>query len=250
MFAEEQAKGNTRIVRENETKQSSPRKAYNRPTRSNPGSASALPRSPTESSIIVYPKYQYEEPSRIFETPVRPVYSQAPSVISRSASEPSSKMRRFEIIDSFFSKESPSSNRLTQVSTPTSTSLRSVRIQDNSPEIIVKTPPWVSSYPKASQEPQILSPLDNPSLSLRSFKEGSCHATPVQSIRRLHKAGELRSPTTTSESSIYVSRTIQPTTAPVYKEDVDPRSPIINASQAELMTMKLVSVRFLIPSHI
>jgi hypothetical protein len=242
MFAEEQAKGNTRIIREDETKQSSPRKAYNKPTHSNPGSTSALPRSPTESSIVVYPEYQYGEPSRRFETPVRP-----PSAISRSASEPSSKMRRFEIIDSFFNKESPSSNRHTQVSTPTSTSMRSVRIQDNSPEIIVKTPPWVSSYPKALKESQVLSPLDNPSLlSLRSFKEGSRHGTPVQSIQRLHNAGELRSPTTASESSIYVSRTMQPTTAAIYKEDVDPRSPIINASQAELMSMKLVcSVSYL-----
>ncbi|KAF8200790.1 hypothetical protein BJ912DRAFT_582106 [Pholiota molesta] len=190
MFAEEQAKGNTRIIREDETKQSSPRKAYNKPTHSNPGSTSALPRSPTESSIVVYPEYQYGEPSRRFETP----------------------MRRFEIIDSFFNKESPSSNRHTQVSTPTSTSMRSVRIQDNSPEIIVKTPPWVSSYPKALKESQVLSPLDNPSLlSLRSFKEGSRHGTPVQSIQRLHNA------------------------------DVDPRSPIINASQAELMSMNSLS---------
>ncbi|KAF9471593.1 hypothetical protein BDN70DRAFT_556339 [Pholiota conissans] len=245
MFAVEQAKGNTKIVDqpEDELMENSARRTDSyEPMRVN---VSAPPGSPAELTIV-HQEHQYEEPSRKFKVPVqvRPVHSPVPSPVSRSASEPSPKTRRMEILNSFFKqeKQEPSSpTRCTQISTPKSGSAIL-----SSPQVIVKTPSWVPSYPKALPESQVLSPLDNPKLLLHSFKD-SRHASPTQSVRSHHKAGEPHS-ATTPESSIYVPSPLRPATTTEYMHDVDPRSPIVMPSQTETMSMNSLSFARLSPS--
>ncbi|KAF8973248.1 hypothetical protein BDZ97DRAFT_2070335 [Flammula alnicola] len=254
IFAQEKARGNTRIVTGAQEKPS-PRKAYvSSPAYFDSGSASP---GSTESSIIIKSPHLMKSKNvyssgRSARPPQNFVQSapQSPSAISRSASEPSSSMRRFEIINALFHKESAavgvkaraSLNQHAQASTPTSdpTSLRSPRRKEasRSPHAIVKTPSWLTSYPKASPpSSQPLSPLNNADLSLNSFKDSLCEKTPLAA----DMASVLETPSM-SESSIYLSPSVHPPNHITYEHNVDPRSPIINQPKMpELVFMNSLS---------
>ena len=234
IFSSERAKGNTRIVDSNhQHAHSTPHNSFhgneNQSSRS-----SNIYHSHTESSIIINPR-NAPHPPRIYvkahssktSTSLHSI-NPSPSPLSRSASEPSPSIRRFEIIDALFKKDSPvigvearvTSDSGIQSSTPRTEpmSLGSPRFKSpSSPHqrAVVKTPPWLASYPKAVGSPlQPLSPLSGVDLPLNHF-------------RMYEEESSQRNRHTTSKTCS------QPLVHNSYGHDVDPRSPLLDKAGAK-----------------
>lgn len=267
IFAREQARGRTRIVGGAGGRgRPSPRESrHNSPAYYNPSNASATQHVKNESfqsSIYMNPEL-WPNNSHGVTTHASPclknsggaVHAQLPKTmsISRSTSEPSPSMRRFQIIDSFFTKPPTgvgvkagvSSAQNTPALTPTSDLMRlphspasSHRSSRSTPRAVVETPSWVASYPKAPAQPsQTLSPLADPAsgLSLRSFQEPQRETATFDTCSG-NAISEHRTPTT-PESSIYLSpKNFFAIADDTHKSGVDPRSPIMSQAQVpELM---------------
>ncbi|KJA19895.1 hypothetical protein HYPSUDRAFT_43768 [Hypholoma sublateritium FD-334 SS-4] len=265
IFAREQARGRTRIVGgAGERGHPSPRESrHNSPAYFSPSNASAaqqVKNESFESSIYMNPELwpnnshgvtAHASPS--LKSSRGAVHAQLPKTlsISRSTSEPSPSMRRFQIIDSFFTKPATgvgvkagvSSAQSTPALTPTSDVMRlphsptsSHSSSRSTPRAVVETPSWVASYPTAPAQPsQMLSPLTDPGLSVRSFQEPQ-RVTASFDTYSGKANSEHRTPTT-QEYSIYSSPTKFFAIADdTHKRGVDPRSPIMSQAQVpELM---------------
>jgi len=253
VFSRERAKGNTKIVDSNhQHAYPSPRNSFHRAENESPRSINIW-RSHTESSIIINPRGSPHPPRTYTNAHSSGTSSSSssshginPSLalsrvspVSRSASEPSPSIRRFEIIDDLFKKGSPvigveartTSSSRAQSSTPITDpkSLGSPRLKSPpSPHqrAIVKTPSWLASYPKAVESPlQPLSPLSSVDLPLNHFRiEESCEEESSEGHRR-------------SMSEIYT----RPLVRNPYGHDVDPRSPLL--AKAGAQTPRLPSAR-------
>jgi len=249
IFYRETIKGNTRIVDSNDQHAyPSPRNSFHRIENESSRSTN-IRRSHTESSIIINPRGSPHPPrtytkAHSSETSsahgIDPSGSRASRVspISRSASEPSPSIRRFEIIDALFKKGSPvigvearaTSSAGAQSSTPITdpTSLGSPWLKSPpSPHqhAVVKTPSWLASYPKAVESPiQPLSPLSSVDLPLNHFR-----------IEESYEESSKGNRHTMSESYS------QPLVHNSYGHDVDPRSPLLDKTGAQ--TPQLSSAR-------
>lgn len=164
-----------------------------------------------------------------------PASRQLSSPVARSPSQLQSSQRRFEIIDALFKKEPDSpgveawASRSPAASSPTKSmaSFGSPRTGvTQSPEVIVKTPSWLNSYPKAREaKPKPLSPLSRDDLPLNSFS-----ALPL--TPSAEPSSPVRSPRSSSGSSAGdTSMYISPRSPPEKVTLVDPRSPIRSKSQ-------------------
>ena len=243
IFAREQARGRTRIVGgAGDRGHPSPRESHhNGPAYFNPNNASAaqqVKNESYESSIYMNPEL-WPNNSHGVTSHASPICLRSsrgamhvqlpkPMSISRTTSEPSPSMHRFQIIDSFFTKPPTgvgvkagvSSAQNTPALTPTSDLRRlphspagSHSSSRSTPRAVVETPSWVASYPKAPTQPsQTLSPLVDPGLSLRSFQEPQRESVTFD-------------PCSGKASSE------QQTPNDTHKYGVDPRSPIMSQAQ-------------------
>ncbi|KDR75872.1 hypothetical protein GALMADRAFT_140460 [Galerina marginata CBS 339.88] len=277
VFAQEMLKGNTRVVGANE--RVSPRQPVVRNSifpnggTASPGMSSIvlnghhLPQnlnSPNHSGRLTTANSNY--PSSTAPSPIR-VNSQRP--ISRTSSEPSSRSRRYEIIDALFKDEpdgvgveARASINHAQASTPTTnvTGLYSPSTEtqlDMSREVIVKTPTWLTSYPqrKARQlESQPLSPLDSIDMPLNAFISDYVSERPAvakrASMDTVSHPGLSPIPMCLTKSTkeefvgeSSISASPHQNAEIVYKHDVDPRSPIMNKTQVP----ELAFVRWVLP---
>jgi hypothetical protein len=247
IFYREMVKGNTRIVDSNDQHAyPSPRNSFHRVENGSSRSTNSR-RSHTESSIIINPRGSPHPPRTYSKTHSSETSSSAHGInrslspvspISRSASEPSPSIRRFEIIDALFKKGSPvigvearaTSSSGAQSSTPITnpTSLGSPWLKSppsRHQHAVVKTPSWLASYPKAVESPlQPLSPLSSVDLPLNHFRI-------EESYGESSKGNRYPMPETYS----------QPLVRNPYGHDVDPRSPLLN--KASPQTAQLSSAR-------
>ncbi|KIM40109.1 hypothetical protein M413DRAFT_170736 [Hebeloma cylindrosporum] len=248
IFSKERAKGNTKIVDSNEQlAYSTPRNNSFHENENESSKNINIGHSHTESSIIITPGSSSPRPPRTYAkahssenfTSYTHGINPSPSPISRSASEPSPSIRRFEIIDSLFNKGSPvigvearaTSSSGAQSSTPITdpTSLGSPWLKGpSSPRqrAVVKTPSWLASYPKALESPsQPLSPLSSVDLPLNhfrvkeSYEEESCQGN------------------TNITSETY----LRPLVRNSYGHDVDPRSPLPDNAGAQALRLSSVN---------
>ena len=238
IFYRETVKGNTRIVDSNDQHAySSPRNSFHRVENGSSRSTN-IRRSHTESSIIINPRSSPHSPrtyAKAHSSETSSAHGINPSgsrlsPISRSASEPSPSIRRFEIIDALFKKGSPvigvearaTSSSGAQSSTPITdhTNLGSPWLKSPpSPHqhAVVKTPSWLASYPKAVESPlQPLSPLSSVDLPLNHFRIEESYKESSKGNR--HTMYETYS---------------QPLVRNSYGHDVDPRSPLLNKASAQ-----------------
>lgn len=241
IFSRETAKGNTKIVDSNDQHgYSSPRNSFHRDGNESSRNTN-ISRSHTESSIIINPRSSPHPPrtyARVHSSETSSTRGINPSLspISRSASEPSPSIRRFEIIDALFKQGSPvigvearamsSSNAQSSTSITDPMSLGSPWLKrPSSPHqrAVVKTPSWLASYPKAVESPsQLLSPLSSVDLPLNHFKSGGSYKEESFQGNR-HSISETYS---------------QPLVRNSYGHDVDPRSPLLDAKTPRISPAK------------
>lgn len=164
--------------------------------------------------------------------------------LSRSSTEPSSRNTRLEAIESYFPKNrvNPVSTAVrahaTWGSTMSSPAVTSATRESHfqSSNVVVKTPTWLTSYPRRPKHPdsQPLSPLNNEDLPVNTFvsdnwSEGTERA-PMTPTGHAESPGHLSS---VGDSSIYLQsphpESLGPETA--YGHDIDPRSPILRRDQ-------------------
>ncbi|PPR07424.1 hypothetical protein CVT26_013740, partial [Gymnopilus dilepis] len=246
-FAQAQARGETRIVDSDASPRTQTRRAV--VGRNSPSSESLLSsiRLPANDSFSVQSSHhrsisrtETSESSTHASRQAGPFQSSTLS-LSRSSTEPSSRNTRLEAIESYFPKNrvNPVSTAVrahaTWGSTMSSPAITPATRQSHfqSSNVVVKTPTWLTSYPRRPKHPhsQPLSPLNNEDLPVVSenWSEGIERAS-MTPTGHAESPGHLSS---VGDSSIYLQsprpESLGPETA--YGHDIDPRSPILRRDQ-------------------